>query len=183
MTLGFTIGVGDGCPQATLFGDIIGIIQLTGIIRDCVGPCPSGQDISLGTREIQDDILIGVGAGAQRIAGNPQGFRRTSHTIGGRERRIGAHGPATRSFHIAIGYQVVAGGCVPFFHLQIICVEGSDCAAVIYENAILICGIRGKGDADPNPAIVYGRRGNVVYQLTCPALAAIGDHQRDGAAL
>ena len=67
------VRIGNSGTQTALLGNIVRIVQFTGIIRNCVGSRPARKDIGLGTGQIQSDVLISVGAGAQRIAGDFQG--------------------------------------------------------------------------------------------------------------
>lgn len=183
MSLGGTVGISDRGTQAALLGDIVRIIQFAGIIRNRVGSRPAGENIGLGTWQIQSDVLISVGAGAQGVTGDLQRSGRACHTIGAGECRVGTHGPAVRSLHIAVCHQIVAGGSVSFFYLEVIGVEGADCAVVIDKNAVFVRSGRGKGDTDPNPAVIHSRGGDVVYPLAGPALTAVGNGYGDAAAL
>ena len=156
--LGFgrIVGVGNNGTQAAFLRLAVQILcGILVIIRDCVRVYPAGENVGLCSRQVQSHILISVCALIRRIAIDPDGVRRSGYTLTGIVRCAGTHRPAIAGgLHVAVFQQIIAGGCLRFFYLDIVRIEGADASAVENSDAVNISCRCGKADADTHPAVI-----------------------------
>ena len=125
------------------------------VIGDCVRVYPAGENVGLWSRQVQSYILISVCALIRRIAIDPDGVRRSGHTLTGIVRCAGTHRPAIAGgLHVAVFQQIIAGGCLRFFYLDIVRIEGANATAVENGDAVNISCRCGKADTDTHPAVI-----------------------------
>ena len=163
---GGAIRIGDGRPKAAFLGHIVRTVQLTGVIRDSVGLGPAGENIGLGSRQIQRDVLVGIGAALLRVTHNSQAVAGIGNTHIGGKAGVGSHGPAVAyHFHAAVFHQVEGGRPLSLFQLKVVGIERSNALIVIHTASVHAAVLGGKAYADSYPAAVNGWISGITHTL------------------
>lgn len=158
--------VGDLCPDAELLGIVVSRVAALGnIICHRVCLCPAGNYIALAAQPVEDDRLEGIALGVHGIARDLQAFAADAaiHIAGAVPLIPGV----VAKLHIAVFQQVIVGGSLSGFQLDIVHIERACCAGALDEESsgsVLRCG---KGDADPLPAPFVVAVGDMRNGIAC----------------